>query len=47
MCDMFHPLRVTKLAQELDDGKYAYSWSEPVESAQDADVDPVGITSHF
>ena len=28
MCDTFHPLRLTKLAQDLDDGKYAYSWYE-------------------
>jgi homogentisate 1,2-dioxygenase len=47
MCDTFHPLRLTKLAQELDDGKYAYSWSEPAEPAQDADADPAGVTSHF
>ena len=47
MCDTFHPLRLTKLAKELDDGKYAYSWSEPAEPAQDADADPAGVTSHF
>ena len=28
MCDTFHPLRLTKLAKELDDGEYAYSWLE-------------------
>ena len=28
MCDTFHPLRLTKLAQELDDGKYWHSWFE-------------------
>ena len=28
MCDTFHPLRLTKLARELDDGKYWRSWSE-------------------
>jgi homogentisate 1,2-dioxygenase len=47
MCDTFHPLRLTKLAQELDDGKYAYSWATPAEPAQDADADPAGVTSHF
>jgi homogentisate 1,2-dioxygenase len=43
MCDTFHPLRLTKLAQELDDGKYAYSWSE--EPA--AETTPAGVTSHL
>jgi hypothetical protein len=33
--------------QELDDDKYAYSWSDPAEPAQDADADPAGVTSHF
>jgi homogentisate 1,2-dioxygenase len=47
MCDTFHPLRLATLAQELDDGKYAYSWSTPAEPAQDADADPAGVTSHF
>ena len=28
MCDTFHPLRLSKLAKELDDRKYAYSWYE-------------------
>ena len=28
MCDTFHPLRLTTLARELDDGRYAYSWYE-------------------
>jgi homogentisate 1,2-dioxygenase len=26
MCDTFHPLKLTKFAKDLDDGKYAYSW---------------------
>jgi homogentisate 1,2-dioxygenase len=42
MCDTFHPLRLTPLARELDDGKYAYSWSET-----SADESPAGVTSHF
>jgi homogentisate 1,2-dioxygenase len=42
MCDTFHPLRLTTLAHELDDGKYAYSWSET-----SADESPAGVTSHF
>ena len=28
MCDTFHPLRLTTLAAELDDGRYMYSWAE-------------------
>ena len=28
MCDTFHPLKLTKFAKDLDDGKYAYSWYE-------------------
>ncbi len=50
MCDTFHPLRLTKLAKGLDDGKYAYSWYEEpdaVKEAKSADEDPAGVTSHF
>ena len=47
MCDTIHQLRLTKLAKQLDDGKYAYSWYEQAEPAQDADADPAGVTSHF
>jgi len=50
MCDTFHPLRLTPLAKELDDGKYAYSWleePEAVKEAKTADEDPAGVTSHF
>ncbi|HEY3922416.1 MAG TPA: homogentisate 1,2-dioxygenase [Gaiellaceae bacterium] len=43
MCDTFHPLRLTKLAKSLDDGKYWQSWSE----APDADASPAGVTSHL
>jgi len=28
MCDTFRPLRLTPLARELDDGRYALSWAE-------------------
>jgi len=28
MCDTLYPLKLTKFAKELDDGKYAYSWYE-------------------
>jgi hypothetical protein len=48
MCDTFHPLRLTKLAQGLDDGEYAYSWlEERVPAGGDPDEDPAGVTSHF
>ena len=50
MCDTFHPLQLTKLAKELDDGKYAYSWYEEPDDAKEAtnaDEDPAGVTSHF
>jgi homogentisate 1,2-dioxygenase len=43
MCDTFHPLRLTRLAEKLDDGKYAYSWYEEPSS----DGSPAGVTSHF
>jgi len=54
MCDTFHPLKLTKFAKKLDDGKYAYSWYENAEDgsgAADASVDGdasgAGLTSHF
>jgi homogentisate 1,2-dioxygenase len=47
MCDTFHPLRLTKLAKELDDGKYAYSWSEEPAAAASTEEDPAGVTSHL
>jgi homogentisate 1,2-dioxygenase len=48
MCDTFHPLRMTKLAQELDDGEYAYSWlEERLPAGETADEDPAGVTSHL
>jgi homogentisate 1,2-dioxygenase len=44
MCDTFHPLRLTTLARDLDDGKYAYSWyDEPGAAGRGAD--PAGRTS--
>ena len=33
MCDTFNPLRLTTLARDLDDGKYALSWYESDETA--------------
>jgi homogentisate 1,2-dioxygenase len=48
MCDTFHPLRLTELAKELDDGEYAYSWlQERAPAAATSDEDPAGVTSHF
>jgi homogentisate 1,2-dioxygenase len=48
MCDTFHPLRLTTLARDLDDGKYWRSWSEePSIDGKTPDTDPAGITSHF
>ena len=48
MCDTFHPLRLTTLARELDDGTYAYSWSEdPSANGASPDEDPAGVTSHL
>jgi homogentisate 1,2-dioxygenase len=47
MCDTFHPLKLTKLAQELDDGEYAYSWYEEPGETHTYDQDPAGATSHL
>ena len=43
MCDTFNPLRLTTLARDLDDGKYALSWYE---ADEDAGLD-AGLTSHL
>ncbi len=42
MCDTFHPLRLTQLAADLDDGRYMYSWAESA-----AADDQAGVTSHL
>jgi homogentisate 1,2-dioxygenase len=52
MCDTFHPLKLTKFAGDLDDGKYAYSWYENAEdggepAGVDGDATGAGLTSHF
>ena len=47
MCDTFHPLRLTSLARDLDDGKYWHSWFEDPAPVGTADEDPAGVTSHF
>ncbi|HET9507414.1 MAG TPA: homogentisate 1,2-dioxygenase domain-containing protein, partial [Gaiellaceae bacterium] len=43
MCDTFHPLRLTTLARELDDGKYALSWYE----TGAGEATEAGLTSHL
>jgi homogentisate 1,2-dioxygenase len=49
MCDTFHPLKLSKLSHELDDGKYMFSWAEDPAAgdARTPDDDPAGVTSHF
>jgi homogentisate 1,2-dioxygenase len=43
MCDTFRPLRLSTLARDLDDGRYAYSWYEP--PADEPSL--AGVTSHL
>jgi homogentisate 1,2-dioxygenase len=47
MCDTFHPLKLTKLAKGMDDGKYWKSWSEDPAPATSTDEPAAGVTSHF
>jgi homogentisate 1,2-dioxygenase len=49
MCDTFRPLKLSALARELDDGKYAYSWYDDpkVHAGETPDENPAGLTSHF
>ena len=56
MCDTFHPLKLSKFAKDLDDGKYAYSWYENAQEGTGADeasadgegdASGAGLTSHF
>jgi homogentisate 1,2-dioxygenase len=49
MCDTFHPLRLSKWAKELDDGKYAYSWREDPSDVVSPEGEPTGagLTSHL
>jgi len=42
MCDTFHPLKLSALAKDLDDGVYWHSWFENTDVTSDA-----GLTSHF
>jgi hypothetical protein len=53
MCDTFHPLKLTKFAKDLDDGKYAYSCYENArggegadEASVEGDASGAGLTSH-
>ena len=43
MCDTFRPLRLSALARDLDDGRYAYSWYEPPSDEPSL----AGVTSHL
>jgi hypothetical protein len=54
MCDTFHPLKLTKFAKDLDDGKYWRSWYENADDGgqgeaapTDGDATGAGLTSHF
>src|SRR5436305_7222355 len=48
MCDTFRPLRLTTLARDLDDGKYALSWaSEESGDSTAGRLSPAGTTSHI
>jgi homogentisate 1,2-dioxygenase len=55
MCDTFYPLKLTKFAKDLDDGKYAYSWYENAQDGPgseasadgEGDASGAGLTSHF
>ncbi len=51
MCDTFHPLKLTRLAKDLDDGKYWSSWYEGAQDGRVAetadDATGAGLTSHF
>jgi homogentisate 1,2-dioxygenase len=52
MCDTFHPLKLSTLARDLDDGRYAYSWYENAQDGAGAagtadDATGAGLTSHL
>jgi homogentisate 1,2-dioxygenase len=49
MCDTFNPLKLTKFAHDLDDGKYWRSWFENAQpdAPVDGDATGAGLTSHF
>ena len=43
MCDTFRPLKLSTLARDLDDGRYALSWYEPPSDEPGL----AGVTSHL
>ena len=45
MCDTFRPLRLSRLAAELDDGRYALSWA--ADGTPSPNGAAAGITSHI
>jgi hypothetical protein len=47
MCDTFRPLRLTPLARDLDDGKYALSWAADPAAPADGHLSQAGATSHI
>jgi homogentisate 1,2-dioxygenase len=49
MCDTFHPLKLTKFAKGLDDGKYWRSWydNSASDASDDGDASGAGLTSHL
>jgi homogentisate 1,2-dioxygenase len=49
MCDTFNPLKLSRFAQELDDGVYWRSWYENAQAPVDeaADATGAGLTSHL
>jgi hypothetical protein len=50
MCDTFNPLKLTKFAEQLDDGTYWRSWYENAQtgdSPEGADASGAGLTSHL
>jgi homogentisate 1,2-dioxygenase len=50
MCDTFHPLKLTKFAEELDDGTYWRSWyanAQDGDAPEGADASGAGLTSHL
>jgi homogentisate 1,2-dioxygenase len=49
MCDTFHPLKLSKFAKGLDDGKYWRSWydNSASDASDDGDASGAGLTSHL
>jgi homogentisate 1,2-dioxygenase len=45
MCDTFHPLRLSRWAQSIDDGRYAYSWYTPRETEPEGEQVPGEVPS--